>query len=150
MKITIIAVGKSKSGPEAGMVAEYLKRLPWQITIIEIEEKRPLPSLEKMESEGQKLLAAIPKGHYVVAMDKGGKNLSSKDFARSMEKWVASFQGITFIIGGADGLSEKVLSRAHSKLSFGAATWPHMLARVMLVEQLYRAFAIREGHPYHK
>ena len=150
MKITVIAVGKARKGPETGLIAEYSKRLPWQLSFIEVEEKRPLSKTEKMASEGNKLLAAMPKGNFAIAMDRGGKTLSSEEFAKSIEKWSENHQGVTFLIGGADGLSQAVLSQADFKLSFGPMTWPHLLARTMLVEQLYRAYAIRKGHPYHK
>jgi len=151
MKITIIAVGKSKGNPLEETGAEYIKRLPWAVDVIEVEEKRPLKPHEKMKSEGEKILSNIPKGSFVVALDKGGKVNSSREFSNTLEKWF-NVRGahITFIIGGADGLSEAMLQRAGAKLSFGPMTWPHQLARAMLLEQLYRAHAIREGHPYHK
>ncbi|MCH8172340.1 MAG: 23S rRNA (pseudouridine(1915)-N(3))-methyltransferase RlmH [Proteobacteria bacterium] len=151
MKITIIAVGKSKGSPAEAIGAEYIKRLPWSVEVIEVEEKRPLKPLEKMKSEGKKILLAIPKGAYPVALDKSGKTWSSREFSKTLEKWFnAGGSHIVFLIGGPDGLSEAVLEKAPAKLSFGPMTWPHQLARVMLLEQLYRAFAIAEGHPYHK
>ncbi|MCH8082267.1 MAG: 23S rRNA (pseudouridine(1915)-N(3))-methyltransferase RlmH [Proteobacteria bacterium] len=151
MKITIIAVGKSKASPAEAIGAEYIKRLPWSVEVIEVEEKRPLKPLEKMKSEGKKILLAIPKGAYPVALDKSGKTWSSREFSKTLEKWFnAGGSHIVFLIGGPDGLSEAVLEKAPAKLSFGPMTWPHQLARVMLLEQLYRAFAIAEGHPYHK
>lgn len=150
MKICIIAIGKGKSGSEAELITKYLNRLSWQIQILEIEEKRPLTRNRKIDSEGQKLLAAIPKESFVVALDKAGQTLSSEGLAKMMDGWVNYYKVISFLIGGADGLSNDVLSRADYRLSLGAMTWPHLLARVMLIEQLYRAFAIREGHPYHK
>jgi len=151
MKITIIAVGKSKGSPAEKIGGEYIKRLPWLVDVIEVEEKRPLSPPEKMKSEGEKLLSAIPKGAYVIALDKGGKLYSSGEFSKALDKWFgAGAAHIAFIIGGADGLAEAVLEASRVRLSFGAMTWPHQLARVMLLEQLYRAWAIREGHPYHK
>lgn len=151
MKITIIAVGQIRGGPEAELVAEYQKRLPWSVDVIEVEEKRPLPPNERMKSEGEKIIAQIPKGAFVIAMDKAGSSFSSRDLSGKIEKWFsAGGAHIVFLIGGADGLSESALNAANTKLSFGPMTWPHQLARVMLLEQLYRAWAIREGHPYHK
>lgn len=151
MKITIIAVGQIRGGPLAEQMAEYQKRLPWSVDIIEVEEKRPLPPNEKMKSEGEKIIAAIPKGAFVVAMDKAGQSFSSPELSLKLEKWFsAGGAHIAFLIGGADGLSEAALGTANTKLSFGPMTWPHQLARVMLLEQLYRAWAIAKGHPYHK
>lgn len=151
MKITIIAVGKSKGSPAEAIGVEYIKRLPWSVEVIEVEEKRPLKPLEKMKCEGEKILFAIPKGAYLVALDKGGKTWSSREFSKTLEKWFnAGGSHIAFLIGGPDGLSEAAIEKAQTKLSFGPMTWPHQLARVMLLEQLYRAFAIRERHPYHK
>ena len=149
MKITVIAAGKIKTGPEADIVSEFTKRLPWQISFVEIEEKKPLPPAQKSESEGKKILAAIPEGAFAVALDKGGKTLSSEEFAKALEAWRGRGD-IAFLIGGADGLSDKVLARADAAISFGPMTFPHLLARAMLLEQLYRAHAILSGHPYHK
>lgn len=151
MKITLIAVGQQKTGPEIELISVYQKRLSWPLEIVTVEEKRPLPPHERMKSEGQKLLENIPKGAFVVALDKGGKTLSSRELSKKMENWFsAGGSQVAFLIGGSDGLSEDVLARANTKLSFGPNTWPHQLARVMLLEQLYRAWAIQNGHPYHK
>jgi len=151
MKITIIAVGQIKGGPMAEQIAEYQKRLPWKTDIIEVEEKRPLPPNEKMKSEGEKIIAALPKGAFIVAMDKAGQSFPSPDLSQKIEKWFsAGGAHIAFLIGGSDGLSAAALNAANTKLSFGPMTWPHQLARVMLLEQLYRAWAILGGHPYHK
>ena len=151
MKITLIAVGKAKAGLEASLSAEYIKRLPWPVDMIEVEEKRPLPAAEKIEREGRKILTFIPDNALVVALDKGGKTYSSPAFAKALQSWqMDGHANITFVIGGAGGLSKDVLAKADKTLSFGAMTWPHLLARVMLLEQLYRAHAINTGHPYHK
>lgn len=151
MKITILAVGKAKGKPEAILALEYIKRLPWRISIIEVEEKKPLSGQERMDSEGQKILKALPENVLVVALDKSGEVYSSSMFAKAIQKWqLAGHSHIAFIIGGADGLSQAVYEVSTKKLSFGAMTWPHQLARVMLLEQLYRCHAILSGHPYHK
>lgn len=151
MKISLIAVGQVRGGPEAALISEYQKRLPWKLEIIEVEEKRPLPANERMKSEGEKIIAALPKEAFVVAMDKAGTSFSSRDLSTKIEKWFsAGGAHIAFLIGGSDGLSEAALNAANTKLSFGPMTWPHQLARVMLCEQLYRAWAISAGHPYHK
>ena len=136
MRITLIAVGKAKAGPEAALSAEYIKRLPWPVEVIEVEEKRPLPAAEKIAREGRKLLNTIPDNALVVALDKGGKTYSSVAFAKTLQSWqMDGHANITFVIGGAGGLAKDVLARADKTLSFGAMTWPHLLARVMLLEQ---------------
>jgi 23S rRNA (pseudouridine1915-N3)-methyltransferase len=98
--------------------------------------------------EGAALLAAVPAGAACVALDLGGEALSSEAFSASLERWAG--KPVAFVIGGAEGLDPAVLSRADFRLSLGAMTWPHFLARAMLAEQLYRAQAIRQGHPYHR
>ena len=151
MKILIIAAGRAKGGPEAKLAAEYRKRLPGRLEIIEIEQKRGANAEERKAREAEKLLAAVPKGSFVVALERTGKIYSSEAFAAEMRKWeMAGHKAVVFVIGGPDGLADEVLRAAHAKLSLGAMTWPHLLARVMLLEQLYRAHAIRSGHPYHK
>jgi 23S rRNA (pseudouridine1915-N3)-methyltransferase len=151
MKIVLIAAGRAKGGPEAKLAAEYAKRLPWRLAVIEIEEKRGGSAAEQKAREGKKLLAAVPKGAFVVALERTGKAPSSEAFAGEIRKWeMDGHKTVAFIIGGAEGLADAVLAAARFKLSFGTMTWPHLLARVMLLEQLYRAHAILAGHPYHK
>ncbi len=140
-KIEIIAVGQLKKGPLFELCAEYLKRLTWPVKIIEITGR----------NEHAELMALIKDDSYVVAMDERGKSFSSADFAKAIEKLRNTGQSrIQFIIGGADGLSDEIRGRANLMLCFGAQTWPHMLARVMLLEQIYRTQQILSGHPYHR
>lgn len=151
MNIQIIAVGRMKKGPEYDLMNVYLKRSPWVIKIIEVEEKRPLKGAERMAREGELLLKAIPDGSTVIALDERGKEMRSTAFAEKIRTW--QDQGISnliFLIGGADGYDGLVKKRADGLISFGAMTWPHMMVRAMLVEQLYRASTILQGHPYHK
>lgn len=150
MSIAIVAVGRLKSGPERTLIDTYIKRTPWPITEIEVEERRPLTGPERMAREGELLLKAIPEGALVITLDSGGRALSSDSFAKKLETWLESRRVLAFVIGGAEGLSPSVLARADETLSLSAMTWPHALARVLLSEQLYRAHAILSGHPYHK
>lgn len=151
MNLLIIAVGRLKRGPEAALVAEYRKRLPWALDILEIEDKRGGSRSERQAREGNKILAAIPARAYVVALERTGRTLTSEAFASLLgARETAGTKTLVFLIGGADGLVEKVMTTAHLTLSFGSMTWPHLLARVMLLEQLYRAHAISSHHPYHK
>lgn len=151
MNIIIIAVGRIKKCPENEIINTYLKRCPWNIKIIEVEEKRPLKGAERMEREGDLLINAIPDGSTVIALDERGTEFRSTAFAKKIEGWQdQGISNLVFLIGGADGYAEKVKSRADSLMSFGEMTWPHMMVRAMLSEQLYRASTILQGHPYHK
>ncbi|SDG35041.1 23S rRNA (pseudouridine1915-N3)-methyltransferase [Limimonas halophila] len=150
MRITLAAVGRLKRGPERELVDSYLARLPWAVLEKEVVERRSLPAEQLREREGERLLAALSPDAVVVVLDPGGRELTSPQFAERLSGWRDTGVDVAFAIGGADGLSEAVRSRADLRLSFGAQTWPHMLARVMLAEQLYRAAAILSGHPYHR
>ncbi len=151
MNVKIIAVGRIKSRPEDEIIKTYLQRIPWNISVIEVEEKRPIKGVERMAREADLLLKAIPDDAVVVALDERGKEMRSTLFAKKIrtlqEQGVAN---LVFLIGGADGYDDKVKKRANQLISFGAMTWPHMMVRAMLAEQLYRASTILLGHPYHK
>lgn len=151
MKIKIICVGNLKSGPELDLVKEYLKRFLWQIDIIEIPVKKGLSGETLKTHEAKLILAQIPENTPLIALDERGTSPSSPEFAKIMEDLqVQSASQIIFCIGGADGLDESVRKRANRLISFGKMTWPHMLVRVLLAEQLYRAQQILAGHPYHR
>lgn len=167
MKLRILAVGRAKSGPEAALIAEYSRRLQWPLSIEEVEERRPLSGPALKAREGELLAEALdrtgpkkPGAHksgqktgrqILVALDERGRLLGSREFAGKMAAWQDQGAAETvFIIGGADGLAEALRDRADLVLSLGQMTWPHMLARAMLVEQIYRAQQILAGHPYHR
>lgn len=151
MRIWLAAVGRAKPGPELDLYAQYVRRLSPALTLKEVEEKRPLPVPERKAREAELLLAAIPAGAIVVALDERGKSPGSEEFARRMGQWRdGGTSDLAFLIGGADGHGDAVRTRAEMLLSFGAMTWPHMLVRAMLAEQLWRAQAILSGHPYHR
>jgi 23S rRNA (pseudouridine1915-N3)-methyltransferase len=151
VRLLIAAVGRAKAGPWRDLERFYLDRLAWPVTVREVEEKRKLPPVQLKEREAELLLAALPAGATAVALDERGKPLSSLDFAARLGAW--RDQGIAdlaFLIGGADGLADQVRQKAQLVLSLGTMTWPHLLARGMLLEQLYRAQQILAGHPYHR
>jgi len=150
MRVTLAAVGRLKRGPERELLDAYLARLPWTVREKEVVERRNLPAEQLREREGELLLDAVPREAALVALDPGGRELTSPQVAERLRGWRDTGVAVAFAIGGAEGLSEAVLTRAELCLSFGAQTWPHMLARVMLAEQLYRAAAILSGHPYHR
>ncbi len=159
MKITLIAVGKIKEKYFTDAIAEYAKRLSryCKLEIVEVaDEKTPDGASEALENqikekEGERILSKVADSAYVVALAIEGKQLDSEELAEKMEKWnVSGISHLVFIIGGSLGLSPKVLNRADFKLSFSKMTFPHQLMRVVLLEQIYRSFRIRNNEPYHK
>ncbi|MGQ9366885.1 23S rRNA (pseudouridine(1915)-N(3))-methyltransferase RlmH [Azospirillum sp. ST 5-10] len=151
MRLWLAAVGRAKGGPARDLYDEYAGRLMWPLTLREVEVKKRLPPDELKRQEAELLLAAIPAGAVAVALDERGAALDSAAFARRLEGWRDGAAGdVAFLIGGADGHGEAVRRRADLLLSFGPMTWPHMLVRGMLAEQLYRAQQILAGHPYHR
>jgi 23S rRNA (pseudouridine1915-N3)-methyltransferase len=129
----------------------YAGRLVPPAVIVEVEERRKLPPPERVAREGELILDALPAGARLVALDERGRVWPSREFAEQLRGWRDRGPAeIVFAIGGADGLSPAVLDRAVAVLSLGAMTWPHFLARGMLLEQLYRAQQILAGHPYHR
>lgn len=152
MLISIIAVGRMQRGPEQELVDQYLGRLPWKSNIIEIDiKKRAANAAERKAREAERILAAVPDGAALIALDERGKALSSRLLAAKVDDWqMTGVSHMSFVIGGADGLDESVRARADLKLAFGALTWPHMMVRAMAAEQIYRVWSINAGHPYHR
>ena len=148
MRITIVAVGRAQDEHFSALWERYAGRLKPAPELRVVEDKRRGPG--GREREAALILAQIPDGATVVALDERGKVLDSAGFARQLARWREAGRDLAFAIGGADGLDPSVLKRAALTLSLGTMTWPHQLARVMLVEQLYRADTILSGHPYHR
>ena len=151
MQISVLAVGRQKAGPEKILFDTYAKRITWPFEIIEVMEHRKLSSSELKQREGALLLAKIPDGAVVIVLDERGKELDSRGLAGKIEGWRDNgLRHIVFIIGGADGIDEPLKKRANLIISLGRMTWPHMLVRAMLAEQIFRAQSILAGHPYHR
>ncbi len=155
MKIDIISIGKHMPSWVADGVAEYQKRMPRELTVrlIEISEgKRShgmhLKNLQQKESDA--MLTAIPKHTHVIALTPDGKSCSSETLAQTLGELKQLGKNMCFLIGGPEGLSEATLQRADCRISLSAMTFPHMLVRVILMEQLYRAWSIDAQHPYHR
>ena len=147
----ITCVGKLKKGSEYDLCQEYIKRCSTKISIVEVEEKRPLSEDELKQKEARLMLDTIPSGAIIVALDERGKTMSSPDFAEKIQGFeMDGKSNIVFIIGGAFGLHPTIRQKSDMTISFGQMTFPHMMVRAMLCEQLYRARAILSGHPYHK
>lgn len=151
MNILVAAVGKAKPGPEKDLFAAYAARLPWRMDVKEIEIKKEMSVDVRRAREGEALLAAIPEGARIIALDERGKSETSTAFATRLGTWRDDgVRCVAFVVGGADGLDAALRARADAVLSFGALTWPHMLVRALLAEQVYRAHTILSGHPYHR
>ncbi len=159
MKITIIAVGKIKEKYFTGAIEEYAKRLSryCKLELIEVpDEKTPdgasdATELHIKEKEGERILQKISDSAYVIALAIDGKMLDSEELAAQMERWnVGGVSHMVFVIGGSLGLAPAVMKRADYRLSFSRMTFPHQLMRVILLEQIYRSFRIRNHEPYHK
>jgi 23S rRNA (pseudouridine1915-N3)-methyltransferase len=138
VKLHIVARGRIGRGPEAELVERYLKRVPWPVQVTELPES------------GGRLPPAMDNA-VTVLLDEKGEQLGSIDFARRLERWRDDGRReARFLIGGADGFSDEQRGSADLLLAFGRATWPHLLARAMLAEQLFRATSILAKHPYHR
>lgn len=159
MKIKMITVGKLKEKYLKQGIAEYSKRLSkyCKFELLEVsDEKAPeklseAEMLQVKEKEGERILAKIGEQDYVICLAIQGENLSSEDFAKKLDQVMLQGKStITFVIGGSLGLSEAVMNRGNFYLSFGKATYPHQLMRLILTEQIYRCFRINHHEPYHK
>jgi 23S rRNA (pseudouridine1915-N3)-methyltransferase len=159
MRIIVAAIGRLKQGPETELSERYRKRAAQtgrqlglrDVEIVEIRESRAADAGKRMLEESIALANVIPQGAAVALLDARGDNLDSASLAAQLAKWRGGDRpAAVFLIGGPDGLSPSLQDEAELKLAFGAATWPHQIVRVMLLEQLYRAATILTGHPYHR
>lgn len=155
VKLTIAAVGRLKPGPELSLIDDYLKRAvvtgrPLALgpcNVLEVDERKA----RDKGAQSARLLDAVPAGATAVALDERGETLTSPNFAKLIgRERDGGCPEMVFLIGGADGLAENVRATTGYRLSFGPMVWPHMLARAMLAEQLYRAVSILSGSPYHR
>ncbi len=159
MRIHFASIGKLKSGAERELFDRYTDRIAKSgrslgITMapeIEIPESRAARPQERKEEEAAALIAAIPEGTVLIALDERGQIISSKTFADRLEIWKDnSAPAVAFLVGGPDGHGQALLEKATLKIALGAMTWPHQIARALIAEQVYRAITIMTGHPYHR
>ncbi len=148
-ELLLVAVGRIGRGPEADLFARYNARLRPGFTVREVADGTG-SAVEIKRREAAAILGVIPAGALVIALDLGGKVPDSEGFSAQLTRWRESGKPMCFVIGGAEGLEASVIARADHAVSLGALTWPHMLVRVMLAEQVFRAQAIAAGHPYHR
>ena len=146
MRLTIITVGHKMPDWVTTATQDYMKRMPADCSI-EIKEIKPDLSPAK---EAVKMSSAIPKGSRIIALDERGKDQTTQQLATQLANWRQEGVDITFLIGGADGLDTSIKENAQALWRLSSLTLPHAMARVLLVEQLYRAWTILQGHPYHR
>ena len=145
----VLAIGRGKKCPEKELFDRYAARIKPGLTVQEFDDGHGAAA-EIKRREAVLLLGAVAAGDFVVALDAGGTAPDSVALAALLGRWMETGKKLTFVIGGAEGLDASVIARADAVMSFGKLTWPHMLARAMLAEQVYRAQMILSGHPYHR
>jgi|SRR6185503_17958312 len=159
MRLVVAAIGRLKDGPERELAERYRKRAEQtgrrtgfrDTEVVEIRESRAQETAKRMTEESIALANVIPDRAVTIMLDQHGESLDSATLANRLAKWRDDGRpAAVFIIGGDDGLAPTLRDKASLKLAFGAATWPHQLVRVMLLEQIYRAVTILSGHPYHR
>lgn len=151
LKVTIISIGRFGKGPERTLFDAYLKRLSWPCELIELEDRKGGSDTERKARENAMLRERAAGLDALIALDETGKTLSSRKFAARLQGFADDGRRkVGLLIGGADGLDEETRALADFSLSLGRLTWPHLLVRALLAEQLYRASAILSGHPYHR
>ena len=145
----LFAIGKAGSGPEAELFTRYAARIRPSLTLVELAPGQgSMAEIKRREADS--LLNALGAQDFVIALDSGGQTPNSEELAWLLARWTETGKKLAFLIGGAEGFDAAVIDRANAKLSLGRLTWPHMLVRPMLAEQIYRAQMILAGHPYHR
>lgn len=159
MRLSIACVGRMKSGADKELFDRYVDRARkagralgfTSVEVREFPESRAQKTSDRKDEEARALLGSLSGNNRLVVLDEHGKSLSSVDFSKKIENWKdEGVSDITFVIGGPDGHGHELLQRADLKIAFGAMTWPHQIARILLAEQVYRAMTIQSGHPYHR
>ena len=151
MRLIVAAVGRARGSVEQGLVDTYRPRLAGGLDVREVPVAKARSAAERRRRESVDLRKAVPPGAKIVALDPRGRVLDSVAFAQAIADWRdGGIREVAFLIGGADGLDPALRSSADLVLSLGAMTWPHLLVRAMLAEQLFRAQCLLSGHPYHR
>lgn len=154
MRLTVLAVGDKLPSWADEATAEYLKRMPREARVelvaVKPEKRGNQPAQTLKQAEATRILEKIPVGSRLVALDEHGRQVTTRELADLLARWMASGQDTCLVIGGADGLSPAILEKAESTLALSRLTLPHAFARVLLAEQLYRAVSLLNNHPYHR
>lgn len=152
LKVTLVAVGRARGGPEVALVEDYVRRLRWPFTLVEVQARKATLQGEALKAEeAVAIRAKLPQGAALVALDERGRLLDSRSFAAALGGFAESGRReVALVIGGADGLDASLRDQADLVLALGRLTFPHMLVRALIAEQIYRAQTILDGHPYHR
>jgi len=155
MQLQIISIGQKMPQWVDSACADYQKRLPRELpvqwTTLPLAQRKSRDSSDKFKrQEAEQIRQKILPGSFNLALDEHGKRWNSQDWAKQLEHWLQDYPRVNFIIGGPDGLSPELLKSCNQSVSFGAMTMPHAMVRVVLIEQIYRAWSITKGHPYHR
>lgn len=152
LKVTLVAVGRARGGPEAALVEDYVRRLRWPFTLVEVQARKATLQGEALKAEeAAAIRAKLPQGAALVALDERGRLFDSRGFASALGGFAESGRReVALVIGGADGLDASLRDQADLVLALGRLTFPHMLVRALIAEQIYRAQTILDGHPYHR
>jgi 23S rRNA (pseudouridine1915-N3)-methyltransferase len=159
MRLTIAAVGRSRESPEQALTDLHVGRSRAiapklgisKLELVIVETSRAASADARMKEEAQKIGQKLPAGAHRIVLDEAGRAMSSEAFAKRLRQLADSgTRDLVFVIGGPDGVAPSLRDQAEERLAFGPQTWPHLLVRAMLAEQIYRAFAILSGHPYHR
>ncbi|MBT3504197.1 MAG: 23S rRNA (pseudouridine(1915)-N(3))-methyltransferase RlmH [Piscirickettsiaceae bacterium] len=155
MKLSLLAVGNKMPGWVNEGYQEYAKRLPreCQLSLQEITPAKRGKSgnaAQWMAEEGERILTAVPSNHHVVSLDVKGKPWNTEQLAQQMQQWLADGRDVSLLVGGPDGLSQACSQRADQAWSLSALTLPHPIVRIVIAEQLYRAWTVLQNHPYHR
>ena len=151
MRVNILAIGKNRQGVFRELYDFYVKRIQWDIQLIEFETQKTQNWKKQRLEETKKLVSSVPKGSPVIILDETGKLVSSKEFSGWIgEQLDNGARNISFLIGGSYGLDPSAINSSDLVFSFGRVTWPHLMIRGMVAEQLYRAQQILKNHPYHR
>ena len=151
MRVSILAIGKNRQGVFKDLYEFYAKRIQWEIQLVEVEIRKTLDWKKQRLNETRKLLSSVPKDSLIVTLDESGKLLTS----RALSNWINNqvdngAKDVSFLIGGSHGLDLSAISSPNLMISLGRVTWPHLMIRGMIAEQLYRAQQILQNHPYHR
>jgi 23S rRNA (pseudouridine1915-N3)-methyltransferase len=158
MRLTVVAIGRLKQGPERQLADRYRERAEKSgraagfrgLDVVEVDESRSRDAERRMIEESVAVASVIPDDAVLIVLDEKGKSLPSRVLADQFGRWRDDGRDAVFVIGGPDGIAPALRDKADLRLSFGAMTWPHQLVRIMLMEQLYRVVTILSGHPYHR
>ncbi|WP_416899199.1 MAG: 23S rRNA (pseudouridine(1915)-N(3))-methyltransferase RlmH [Minwuia sp.] len=151
IRASILSIGRFGRGPERDLYEHYVRRLNWPCDLVELEDRRGGSDAERNARENALLRERLTGSDAVIALDESGREIDSRAFAALLQDFAdQGRRNVAFLIGGADGLEAETRARADRIVSFGRLTWPHLLVRALLAEQLYRASAILSGHPYHR